>query len=156
MIMIHHIVFSILIKETLSKLRRSSAGTALQMIYFCQYSSEKWIFCLWDAQQGLHQGRVPVKSDGKWKHKDTELHVKDSRKKTIDYKIMSWISVIFSIAISFEVQPSKLRSEQNKNPSINVSKASFKTSFKRESWKSNFFLEKKMCIYSRPGAIYIN
>lgn len=47
-IMIYHVLFSILIKETLSKFRRLSPESALQMIYFCQHPSERETFCLCD------------------------------------------------------------------------------------------------------------
>lgn len=36
-IMIYHVLFSILIKETLSKFRRLSPESALQVICFCQH-----------------------------------------------------------------------------------------------------------------------
>lgn len=48
MIMIYYVLFSILIKETLSKFRRLSPDSALQVLYFCQYSSQREIFCLCD------------------------------------------------------------------------------------------------------------
>lgn len=48
-IMIYHILFSILVKEALSKFRRLSPESAWQMICFSQHSSERGTFCLCDT-----------------------------------------------------------------------------------------------------------
>ena len=48
-LMIYHTLFSIPVRETLSKFRRSSPESAWQMICFYQYSSERGTFCLCDT-----------------------------------------------------------------------------------------------------------
>ena len=57
--MIYHILFSILVKENLSKFRRLSPESARQMIYFCQYSRERGTFCLCDTCSGFTKSKRP-------------------------------------------------------------------------------------------------
>lgn len=59
-IMIYYVLFSILIKETLSKCRRVSPDSALQVFYFCQYSSERETSYLCDMPQRFTKSKRPL------------------------------------------------------------------------------------------------
>lgn len=130
-IMIYHIFFSISIKETLLKFRRLSPGSALQVIYFCQYSSERGTFCFCDTRWRFTKSeRPPVKHDYKLKtYLNTHTGPHERWKEEENCETKSWIAQNFNIVTFHEVQSWKFGFDQNKKVPGNFLKTDFNILF---------------------------